>query len=121
MDRIQGYSQLLGILRTQVTTRVDQVRRGPTEKKNQRGVHTKTYAELEQSIIQRVRQLDRRGAEWELQARQIAVASILSWEFGDDLLNDPAFADMLVDVEKRLESNPNAAREMQRILAACQA
>ncbi len=40
---------------------------------------------------------------------RLFVENVLTWQFGDDLLNDPGFANLVTEVQAVLETDPTAA------------
>lgn len=49
-------------------------------------------------------------------ARVVFIESVLSWEFGDQLLNDQRLGALVRDIEESVESHPQAAAALDNML-----
>lgn len=71
--------------------------------------------EIRRRIGERIRMLepaDRRGPR----AAQILVESVLVWEFGDDVLDDPEFAELTQQVRTVMTEDPEVWSKFQVVL-----
>lgn len=49
-------------------------------------------------------------------AMRLFVENVLTWQFGDALLNDPAFASLADDVQRTLEQEPGLVDELMAVV-----
>jgi hypothetical protein len=122
MEPIQGLNQILEILRQKMaarTARTERTAEGPESATKQSLRHTTprqiSIEEIGQRVGDRLLMLDpadqagRKGA-------QVFVESILAWRFGEDLLQDPGFADMSREIQDAMTGDPQVWQRMQDLL-----
>lgn len=49
-------------------------------------------------------------------ARQVFLSSVLAWEFGPEILQDAGFADLIHEVEKMIDDEPDLAARFDDLL-----
>jgi SOS response regulatory protein OraA/RecX len=72
--------------------------------------------EVRRRVAERIAGLDaaeRSGAR----AAQILVESVLVWEFGEEVLDDPEFAELTRQVRAAMTDDPQVWRKLQGVLA----
>ncbi|MDH5229506.1 MAG: hypothetical protein OEZ58_07730 [Gammaproteobacteria bacterium] len=113
MERIfrsnQGLSsinQVVEALRQQIAgkEKVDS-RDGNTRISKKRQTEKLSIEQLEQSIINRIKQIPADAVARDEQISQVFIGSILAWEFGDAFLQDAMFVDIMSDVMDMIASN----------------
>ncbi len=104
MSRIDGLTQVMELLRRQLSA----TKSGPSVKKRaaaHRPPLTKASPQaLKQRIEERLRGLDLSG-QGERHAARIFLESVLTWEFGEELANDPNFGQMVAEIDQLIQSN----------------
>ena len=116
MPIITGLDQIVALARRRLTENAKRTGRldataGPRTPAGARA----TRQDLYRSIGERLRPLD--PARWdEVRARRIFVEAVLTAEFGDELAGDAAFADVIADVSRSMESDPVMNEKLQALL-----
>ena len=122
MDSIKGLNQIAEILRQKMAERGSNLSKSssradasPSASRSQTAARPDTD-EIKRRIGERIRSLqddekkDTKGA-------QVFVETVMTWEFGEHLLNDPQFTDLSNEVVKSIAENPAAWKKMQALLA----
>lgn len=121
MDSINGLNQIAQIIRQ----RLSADRSSPSVTKEMDLSATSSAAaggakvsadEIKRKIGGRIKALsgeERRGKK----AAQIFVEVVLMWEFGDQMLNDPQFAELSNDVVESMVENPVVWKKLQTLLS----
>lgn len=114
MDPITGLNQIMAMLRRQVSQQSQTSKRSETP-----AAHAQTAKpsaeEILRRINERIRQLDpdqRQGNK----AAQILIQSILVWEFGESLLQDPKLEALSRRVSETMERDQQAWDSVQALL-----
>jgi hypothetical protein len=125
MTQIDGPSRLAAMIRTQVATLGLSARRtepgtprknGPKQASAQ-GLGNET--DLASVIARRVAAIDPDDPERPRKAFRVFLESVLLAEFGEALMNDACFFQLVDDVQQQMESEPEIAaaiRESSRLL-----
>ncbi len=124
MDPVNQLSQIMQTLRQRMSAQTQKTDRAHGQQTD-RGSRTRKQsaggkASLEQvrnRIRERVRQLapDQRDGK---QAAQIFVESILVWEFGEELLQDPRFEDLSREVQEIMTGDPETWKRFKGLLSS---
>lgn len=72
--------------------------------------------DLRRRIQERVRAIDPDDPRRRQRAARAFLESVLVWEFGDRLLLDAGFEDMLTDIQQSFSLDPDAARQLDELL-----
>ncbi|HWW08333.1 hypothetical protein [Collimonas sp.] len=108
MTSINATAEIAALIRSQVAS----LRKpsGSTASKSQ-SKHGKLQDERDIAalIAQRVKVIDPDDPQRERKAFRIFLESVLLAELGGDLINDPAFYQMVEDVQLQMESDPGLA------------
>lgn len=120
MDPVNG---LVQILRQKLSERPSSVDNKHIAKSSSSKTDTSSHSETKLSVDQVKRKIGERVkslSEDDYQpthAAQIFVESIITWEFGDQLLQDPKFGELSKDVVNTLSEHPVVWKQMQRMLS----
>lgn len=121
MDPVKGINQIARILRQKISER------SPSSSKTDLNTSTLTAAphggaaakanvdELKRKIAERIKALsadDRRKTK----AAQIFVEMVMTWEFGEQLLQDPQFTELSKEVVNAMAENPALWKKLQTLL-----
>jgi len=122
MDKINGLNNILAILRKQI--------RGPARSKsNSQELDTNTdekddvatssleLKELEKRLFDRVAALDSNDPAKQKNATYVFVQTVLTWEFGEKLLEDPGFHELVEKVSELFQSNTKLRDSLDEFLA----
>lgn len=71
--------------------------------------------ELKTNIINKTKAIDPDNKNPQL-TTQILLESILTWEFGEELINDPQFEPMRRDIQDAITSDPSLAEKLKTFL-----
>lgn len=106
MDPINSLSRMIELLRRRVSSTA------PTERASKTGVRTRqsqttrpTRAALKAQIARRLEALDSDDPAHDARASRIFVEAIIAWEFGDEIVNDPKYADMIAQIDGQLQAD----------------
>lgn len=122
MDPLSNLSQVIETLRRQVNTGAPAGKR-PASSSTATGATSSSgapvragIADLQRTIRDKVRGLDAGDAQQRRRAVRIMLENVLRWEFGDHLVNDPAFHDMLADVQKTMEGDARLNEDLTSLV-----
>lgn len=122
MDPINSINQLMAILKRQMTERGEPSARntGPsntstTQNDARRSTTKPGPEEIQRRIGQRLRNLEP-GERLGNRGTQVFIESVLAWEFGDDVLADPGFGELVASVREILVDDPDLQKSMQRLV-----
>ena len=119
MDRISGLNQIIEVLRKNI----GKSRSGTTERSKTKtsDSHVETNStsqlsieELEIRIIERVKSVDIDEKSGKTKA-YIFIESVLAWEFGEDILNDPGFHDLVSRVAESIQSVEHVDKKLNQL------
>ncbi len=121
MAKIDGTSELINALRSQLVARSDALRTSParterTATADATPASIVSIEELRKRLGREIRSLDLKLPENRRQARILFIESVIGWDFGDALLNDPRFSIFVRDVETSMVSDPKIAETLDKIL-----
>ncbi|NHZ89932.1 hypothetical protein F2P45_13050 [Massilia sp. CCM 8733] len=112
MAGISSVQQIVATIRAEMSSRVgNSDRRGPAmaEKPAPRTRPAQASARMSGLLLQRVAALDQADPERGRKAFRIFLESVLLAEFGEALINDPAFYAMVDQVQLTMEDDPQIA------------
>jgi len=119
MDPIKGMNQITQILRQKLSGRSSPLAGTGNASSNaarQTGPAARAgIDEIKRKIGARIKSLsedERRGAK----AVQIFVESVITWEFGDQLLQDPQLTDLSKEIVQAISENQDVWNKMQALL-----
>jgi hypothetical protein len=108
MTSINASAQIAALIRSQVASLRKQS--GPTgAKKQAKQGALQEERDIAGLIAQRVLVIDPDDPQRERKAFRIFLESVLLAELGDELINDPAFYQMVEDVQLQMEGDPELA------------
>jgi hypothetical protein len=122
MPKIDGTSELVNALRSQLvarseTLRTDSARSKLTDAATRNGSAAISVDELRKRLGRSIRALDLSIAANRRQARLMFIESVIAWDFGDNLLNDPQFSLFVRDVEASMCSDPTVGTALDLVLS----
>lgn len=119
MSRIDSLSQVMETLRRQLAESAKKLDRGGKSRAKSdtasisHGVSKIPAQDLQKRVRDRLQALGD-GASRQKAAR-VFLESVLTWEFGDDLVHDARFAEMLNEIDKTVEADPELRMQMQAL------
>ncbi len=116
MSRIDGLSEVMELLRRQLSAAAKTGRNAKARATAHRPPVTKTSPQaLQQRIQERLRGLDLSGPG-ERHAARIFLESVLTWEFGEELAGDPKFGEMVTEIDQLIQSNKELRTAFSRMI-----
>jgi hypothetical protein len=117
MDPIDGLEKLARLIRSKAADKTTRSERRSAAPKNAANSRTRQppQAILEQELRTKVRQLTQLAAAPQT-IGQAAIGTMLAWEFGDELHNEPKFNALVQQVYQHIESEPQIKAAFQRII-----
>jgi hypothetical protein len=80
-----------------------------------------TPGSVRETIAHKIRAIDPLAPDFDSLAANLFVESVLAAEFGDALLNDPAFRDIMREVQQTMLSHESIRAQLQSLLRALRA
>jgi hypothetical protein len=120
MDPISQVNPLLDALRKQLTENIERMRKSgqlATAGKAGAAPAAAGAESLEAALGRKLAALDRRSPEGRAAATRAFVESALVAEFGQGLLSDPAFGDMVAEISATLREDPATCEQLDQMLA----
>jgi hypothetical protein len=125
MSSIDSVQQIVATIRAQMTARVSAAEPPRTPSAEARPPKTPKIDGAEQQqqrmsnlIGQRVKALDPDDPKRGRKAFRIFLESVLLAEFGESLINDPAFYQMIDDVQQTMEQDPQISETINKAVAS---
>ena len=120
MDPVSNLSQVLAILRRQMSERSAKL--GPQSTLARASTPESAAAaaqelrDVQKKIQQRIRALDADDERRHSKAVRIFLEGVLRREFGDAMINDPAFYALIDDVQLAMESDPGTNESLRGLI-----
>lgn len=120
MSRIDSLSQVMETLRRQLAESAKKLDRGtkaPAKSdasSTPEAVPRVSAQDLQKRVRERLQALGD-GAGYRQKATRVFLESILTSEFGDDLVHDMRFAEMLNEIDKALQADPELKSRMHAL------
>lgn len=113
MDPVSNLGQVLAILRRQMSERSGRLGPQSSARASQQPAGAGLdLADVQKKVQQRIRALDPGDERRHSKAVRIFLESVLHREFGDDVVNDPAFYGLVDEVQVAMESDPAVNAEL---------
>jgi hypothetical protein len=119
MDPVNRLDQVLQIIGRQMSERAARLEAGAKSSAGARSARTPgrpSLAALKSTVKQRLRTLDPNDARRSDKARRIFLESVLAWQFGDELLLDRGFDEIVSGVQEALSANPEVDARFAQLL-----
>jgi hypothetical protein len=121
MEPVDNVSKAMEILRRQMTENLDRLRRTgklPPQAPKSAASRGATPESVRETVARKIKAIDPRTLDYDRLATNVFVESVLTAEFGDALLNDPAFRDMLGEVQRTVLSHESVRGQLLLVLHA---
>lgn len=121
MEPINGLNNVMEILRRQIADsakRLDRSGNGSklgTSRTSQKAGKT-SPDELRALIHDRIQGLDPGKAQDQRRAKRVFLESVMAWEFGNDIVRDQEFNDMIADIQETLETMPEIKHQFDGLI-----
>lgn len=118
MDKISNINSIVNILREQISGKTGSA--GPASRHGKTGANpTATVAAarpLQQILQERLKKLRKNDSDYPTRARKVLVESILTCEFGDNIVNDPAYGELFDRVFTACNSEEQIVKRIDVLL-----
>lgn len=116
MSIISGLDQIVALARRRLAENAKRTsRRGAGASNRPSSASRANRQDVYRNVGERLRVLD--PLHWdEHKARRIFIETVLTAEFGEELESDPAFADVIADVGRAMESDAGLNEKLQVLL-----
>ena len=120
MDPISNVGQLVETLRKQLVE--SQQKTGTAAKasatsKAAAGATRPGVEELQRKVREKLRHIDSNDPKALSKSVHVFLESVLLWEFGESLMDDPKFHALLDDVQRSMESHPHTRNQLSTLIA----
>ena len=118
---INGLQNVMEVLRRQIAEsaqRLDAPGKSPTPSAATPNTAKASLPDLKRRIKERLDTITKDDPARAKKAYRLFIESVLVWEFGDALLLDPRFEEMLTRLQEGLGSVPNAQQQFDKLLAS---
>jgi len=120
LDPINSLSQVLAILRRQMSERAAKLRAPSAGALPPSPENAATTAEelqdIRRKVQERIRALDAGDERRHGKAVRIFLEGVFRREFGDSMLTDPAFYALIDDVQSAMESDPEVNQTLHQLV-----
>jgi uncharacterized protein YnzC (UPF0291/DUF896 family) len=112
MDKVNKINHIAGAAKSQVKSHKNSTENKVTQSKSRaqdslNSIRTNSTETLKAVLKKRLRAVDDKGKDYDEQVAQVYIAATLSHEFGDNIVNDIAFSEMVDDIREQIESKPD--------------
>jgi hypothetical protein len=121
MDPINGLNNIMEILRRQIADNAKRLdhpgktsRLGASQTGQKSG--KTSPGELRALIHDRIKSLDPQETQYQHKAKRLFLESVMAWEFGNDIVRDQEFSDMIADIQETLETTPEIKRQFDGLI-----
>jgi hypothetical protein len=118
MDPVNNLGQVISILRRQMSERSaklgPQLARASTAESE--AAAAQELRDIQKKIQLRIRALDADDERRHSKAVRIFLEGVLRREFGDTMINDPAFYSLIDDVQLAMESDPGTNESLRGLI-----
>jgi len=119
MDPIGRLNRLMETLRKQMAEsakRADAAGHQASDVRPQTRSERPSIQELRSRIVERVRGIQSESGENRRRARRVFVESVVAWEFGDQLLLDNRFEDLVDQIEETFEMDTELDKKFHDLI-----
>jgi hypothetical protein len=119
MDPVSRLDQILQVIGRQMSERASHLEAGAKtigSATPARAARRPSLAVLKSKVQQRLRALDPNDARRADKARRIFLESVLAWQFGDELLLDRGFEEIVSGVQEALRAHPGVDARLVQLL-----
>jgi hypothetical protein len=119
MDPINRLDQVLQIIGRQMSeraTRLDTGAKLATPEGAARSTRRPSLAALKRKVKERLATIDANDERRGEKARRVFLESVLTWQFGDELLLDRGFEEMVAGVQEALKAHAQTDARVSQLL-----
>ncbi len=120
MDPVSNVSQLVAILRKQLAESQNKPNTSANVSPPPKSALTSgrlNIDELQRKTREKIGRLDPSDPKVQHKSIRIFLESVLTWQFGESLIEDPKFYGLLEDVQNAIESDPDVCQNLTNLIA----
>lgn len=120
MDPVGRLDQVLRLIGRQMAERASRLESGTVASSRAAATPPSRRASLgalKEKVRGRLRGLDPDDPGRQQKARRVFLESVLSWQFGDELLLDRGFEEMIAGVQEALQAHPRLEQRLAQLLS----
>lgn len=120
MDPINRLDQVMQVIGRQMSERAARLETSGASARSVAPVGSArrpSLAALRSKVQARLQSIDPHDPRRPERARRVFLESVLAWQFGDALLLDRGFADIVAGVQEALQAHPQADARLDQLLA----
>jgi len=120
MDSVGRLDQVLRLISRQMAERASRLDAGaaaPSRASATPPSRRLALGALKERVRGRLRGLDPSDPRRQQKARCVFLESVLSWQFGDELLLDRGFEEMIAGVQEALQEHPRLEQRLTQLLS----
>ena len=118
MNKIGNIGQILGIIRSQTKAGISKQKNGKessAEINAASSIKRISRDELKNNIIRKLKSAPK-NADTVLISKDVFLESVMLWEFGEQLANDPLFTEIRNKVRQAIDNNPDASKKLEKLI-----
>jgi len=119
MDRIKNINQIMEIVRTQVSGKTSGVKKSKSaaaQKPSTGKVGKISQTELKKKITEKLKSTGSNTPESLQKSKEIFLESVILWEFGENLINDPSFPILIDKIRTTLDEDEQTSKNFERLI-----
>lgn len=121
MEPVSGLSSIIEILRQQINNKSTRTGKKTRTSSTRDASPAKTQArpdiqQLERHISAQIQALDVDEEKRDLRAMQIFIGEVLAWEFGDEVVQDDRFPELLEEVCRIMSKEPRIKQQLDLLI-----
>lgn len=119
MDPVGRLDQVLRLISRQMAERASRLDAGtaPSQASATPPSRRVALGALKERVRGRLRSIDPGDPRRQQKARRVFLESVLSWQFGDELLLDRGFEEMIAGVQEALQEHPRLEQRLTQLLS----
>jgi hypothetical protein len=119
MEPVDNIAQVMQVLRRQMAENLDRLRRSGKLASQSQPLSSagaqRVQPTTRQAIARRIKAIDADDPRFLEKATLVFVESVLLAEFGDGLVNDPDFRDLVTQVQTAMRSDAETEKDLRRL------
>lgn len=120
MDRIKNISQIMEIVRSQISDKsaaLNKKNKSATSRSSSRQKAEKiSQQQLRYRISSKLKNLNGEQDDIMRRSKVIFLESVFAWEFGDDLRNDPSFPKLIEKILLIMDKDKDTAQQFEQMI-----
>lgn len=119
MDKLGNISQIIEIIRGHAKAGISETKHkknNSTEIQSPIKPRKTSKDELKKNLSQKLKSTSKHP-DFASRSKDIFLESVILWEFGEQLANDPLFAEIRSKVRQTIDNNADASKKLEKLIA----